>query len=327
MGGAAPGYFHFNTDALPARDRIGTYCEELVRRWNGLDARTADEARFYAELQLRLFGEVGIGHSANSRIDFFRTPDLMRDGDDTLCALLLTSGSACAMQDDRDHALASGDGIVCDNGYAGGFSYIDESQSWCIRIPRQQLARRLPGSFRFAGAKLDRHPTAHRLLLGYVGAAFDIDFSGDERARAVYEAHILDLIALALGIEGDECVQAEARGGRAARRAAILRAIERRSGDPALTAVTVAASLGVTPRYVHLLLEETGRSFTHHLLEQRLARAAALLRDPDRSDRRVTDIAADTGFGDLSYFGRTFRHRYGVTPSDMREAARRERAK
>jgi hypothetical protein len=27
----------------------------------------------------------------------------------------------------------------------------------------------------------------------------------------------------------------------------------------------------------------------------------------------------DAGFGDLSYFNRTFRHRYGVTPSGARE--------
>jgi hypothetical protein len=44
-------------------------------------------------------------------------------------------------------------------------------------------------------------------------------------------------------------------------RAAILRIIESRSGDPDLTAITVASALSVTPRYVHLLLEETGKSF------------------------------------------------------------------
>ena len=108
------------------------------------------------------------------------------------------------------------------------------------------------------------------------------------------------------------------------RRAAILRSIELRCGDPDLTAVTVADLHGITPRYVHLLLEETGKSFTHHLLERRLDKAAALLRDTRWQDRKIADIAAEAGFLDLSNFNRGFRRRFGTTPSKLRQAASRE---
>ncbi len=107
---------------------------------------------------------------------------------------------------------------------------------------------------------------------------------------------------------------------RRSRRDAILRAIESRSGDPNLSAMAVARMLGITPRYVHLLLEETGKSFTHHVLERRLERAAALLRDPRWHHRKIAAVAAEAGFTDLSYFNRAFRRRYGATPSAMREA-------
>ena len=103
--------------------------------------------------------------------------------------------------------------------------------------------------------------------------------------------------------------------------AAVLREIERRSGDPGLSAVTIAMLLGITPRYVHLVLEETGKSFTHHVLEQRLDKAAALLRDLRSRNRKIADIAAEAGFTDLSYFNRAFRRHFGVTPSDLRAAA------
>lgn len=106
---------------------------------------------------------------------------------------------------------------------------------------------------------------------------------------------------------------------RGARCAAILRAIESRSSDPNLSAITVAKQLGITPRYVHLLLMETGKSFTHHVLERRLERAAALLRDPRWHYRKIAEIAAEAGFTDLSYFNRAFRRRYSATPSAMRE--------
>jgi AraC-like DNA-binding protein len=105
------------------------------------------------------------------------------------------------------------------------------------------------------------------------------------------------------------------------RLAAILCVIESQSGDPDLSAVTVANSLGVTPRYVHLLLQETARSFTLHVLERRLEKAAALLRDPRWRHRKIGQIAAEAGFAHLSYFNRAFRRRYGATPSDIRRRA------
>jgi AraC-like DNA-binding protein len=79
--------------------------------------------------------------------------------------------------------------------------------------------------------------------------------------------------------------------------------------------------LGVTPRYVHLLLEESGKSFTHHVLERRLVKAAALLRNSQLRHRKIADIAAEARFNDLSYFDRAFRRHYGATPSEIRHTA------
>ncbi len=102
------------------------------------------------------------------------------------------------------------------------------------------------------------------------------------------------------------------------RGAAILHEIEIRLRDPKLSAPAVAARLGITPRYLRKLLEPTGKSFSELLLDKRLDRAAALLRDPQRRGARIAAVAYECGFSDLSYFNRVFRRRYGVTPSDMR---------
>ena len=37
----------------------------------------------------------------------------------------------------------------------------------------------------------------------------------------------------------------------------------------------------------------------------------------------MSAIAYDAGFGDLSYFNRNFRHRYGATPRDVRKSRAR----
>jgi AraC-like DNA-binding protein len=111
---------------------------------------------------------------------------------------------------------------------------------------------------------------------------------------------------------------------RSMRLAAVLRDIDQRSGDPSLDPAAVAVKLCITPRYVHMLLKETGRTFGRHLLEKRLEKAAALLGDPHCPHRKISDIAAQAGFSDLSHFSRAFRRRYGRTPSDVRREAVRE---
>jgi AraC-like DNA-binding protein len=51
------------------------------------------------------------------------------------------------------------------------------------------------------------------------------------------------------------------------------------------------------------------------LNELRLRKAAELLA---RGKGRVSDIAFDCGFNDLSYFNRCFRRRFGLTPTAAR---------
>jgi AraC-like DNA-binding protein len=49
-----------------------------------------------------------------------------------------------------------------------------------------------------------------------------------------------------------------------------------------------------------------------------------LLKDPRFFSHAISTIAFECGFGDLSYFNRSFRRMYGATPSDIRDAGLRE---
>ncbi|MEN3383321.1 MAG: hypothetical protein V7608_3365, partial [Hyphomicrobiales bacterium] len=42
---------------------------------------------------------------------------------------------------------------------------------------------------------------------------------------------------------------------------------------------------------------------------------------PRYAGQKISAIAFDAGFGDLSYFNRAFRRRYGAAPSEVRAAA------
>jgi AraC-like DNA-binding protein len=104
----------------------------------------------------------------------------------------------------------------------------------------------------------------------------------------------------------------------------VIEMIRRRAGQPGIDPARVAAQLGMSVRYLHRLLEPTGRTFSEHLLERRLGYALAKLRDPNCCVR-IADIARDCGFSDISHFNRSFRRAFGDTPYGVRVRAARRR--
>jgi AraC-like DNA-binding protein len=58
------------------------------------------------------------------------------------------------------------------------------------------------------------------------------------------------------------------------------------------------------------------------VLTRRLVRARRMLTDGRWAEINIASLAYDAGFGDLSYFNRTFKRCYGATPSEVREAAK-----
>jgi AraC-like DNA-binding protein len=134
--------------------------------------------------------------------------------------------------------------------------------------------------------------------------------------------HVYDLVALALGPTRDAAETANGRGVRAARLHAIKTEILNSLNLHHLSLAHLAARHGVTPRYVQMLFESEGTTFSRFVLDQRLARAHRMLSDPGLAERTISTIAYEAGFGDLSYFNRAFRRRYGESPSDVRSSVR-----
>jgi AraC-like DNA-binding protein len=69
-----------------------------------------------------------------------------------------------------------------------------------------------------------------------------------------------------------------------------------------------------------MLFEGEGTTYRDFVLDNRVTRAYRMLRDPRYVGHTVSAVAYECGFGDLSYFNRAFRRRFGATPSDVRAA-------
>jgi AraC family transcriptional regulator, positive regulator of tynA and feaB len=129
-------------------------------------------------------------------------------------------------------------------------------------------------------------------------------------------ANVVDLIAMSLGPAMGN--QEERRGVvRKELCTAILNFVDANIADPELSPTKVAAHFRISPRYLHKLLEESGKSFGRVVLERRLERSATdiLAAGPHTA---ISEVAYRWGFNDLSHFSRTFRQRYGCSPSEFR---------
>lgn len=238
--------------------------------------------------------------------------------DDLFLGLNLT-GESPARQGAREVIITAGDAALLSDA-AGPFAIVRPTPVRFIglRLPRRTLAplvRNLDGP---ALRLVPRDTVGLKLLASYLGVLTDGSALASPEVAGLVAAHLHDLIALSVGATSDAAAVAEERGVRAARLRAIKSDIVAHLEDDSLTVSTVAARHGVSPRYVHKLFETDGTTFTQFVLLERLDRAYRLLRDSRLAGQRISSIAYDVGFGDLSYFNRAFRRRYDATPSDIR---------
>jgi AraC-like DNA-binding protein len=173
---------------------------------------------------------------------------------------------------------------------------------------------------------IPRSTGALKLLVNYVRVLADHEALATAELRPLVVHQIYDLVALAIGATRDAVAMAEEGGVRAARLRAIKSDITERANQHDLTVAAVAAHQGISESYVRKLFESEGTSFLQFVLGQRLVRAHRFLTDPRFATRSITSVAFDSGFGDVSYFNRSFRRRCGATPSEIRAEAQDRQA-
>jgi AraC-like DNA-binding protein len=245
------------------------------------------------------------------------TPEVGGAGDDLFFGINVT-GAGRVDQDRRQVTVGAGDAMAVDL-RAGAFTVLRPTRSRMIgvRVPRRALAVDGPAPRLVPGGT-----PALRLLTRYLRSVLDGPAPSSPPLADALVRHVSDLIALSLAPADRDTRLARAPGVRAARLHAIKSDIERHLTDGSLTAAVVAARHGISTRYLHRLFEDDAETYSRFVLGRRLDLAYRRLRDPRYADRTISSIANDTGFGDLSYFNRTFRRGYDTTPSEARRAAR-----
>ena len=123
------------------------------------------------------------------------------------------------------------------------------------------------------------HDPALKLLVDYLQIARDGEALTTPDLQRIAVTHICDLLAVALGTTRDATEIARGRGMRSARLRS-AKAFIARTSDARFVTRVCGEKLGITARYLHMLFEIEGLSFTKFVIENRLAFSHGMLLDP-----------------------------------------------
>jgi AraC-like DNA-binding protein len=168
---------------------------------------------------------------------------------------------------------------------------------------------------RLAGQPINHNRGPAFVLSGFIRSAWDhlVERDEEEWPHSATEV-IWDLLASVVQEDrASDC----ARSRTDALRCKATELVDHRLFDPEFRTAAIAQELGVSARYLQRVFAEAGTTPARFLLARRLDAVATRLRSGD-SPSRITDVALDCGFSDLSYFSRAFRLRFGISARSYR---------
>lgn len=318
----------FSSDQLPANlddaGRFELWRDMYTAQYGAIEVARLLDAPFSQYSEFIQIGAVGLTRSRGTITDMLRTArQASTDArGDFLIGFSRATVPIAVSHRGREVALTENNAVLLTNAEAVE-SHCRAASTWGgIVIPRALLLQRLPLVEDELGTLLSQAAPAVLHLVHYAEFLVRANEVHDDPVLAEQASTtLLDLVALALAAQGDAAEIAKLRGQRAARTQQILAEIRKGYARPSFCAADVAATVGISHRYLQELLQRTGIGFTDRVQELRLQKARAMLLSPQFNRHRVTEIAHASGFNDISHFNVSFRRRFGASPTQFRGKA------
>jgi len=277
------------------------------------------------DFAIRKFPDLGLLSGTVQGVRHEHTCQDSGDGKDDFSFHMNLSGLSIVAGRRGEVTLRDGDAMLLSYSASRTISRPGFVDHRVIRLPRASLSLLVRNIDDAVLRPIPRGTGMLNLLRNYVDALVDDPVLMMPEMRQLGVTQLCDLVAVTLGATRDAAAAAEGRGIRAARLRAIKSDIEAHLADGNLSPSVVARRQKISDSYIRKLFEGEGTSFSQFVLVRRLVHAHRMLTDRRWAERSIAWIAFEVGFGDLSYFNRTFKLFYGTTPSEIQKRASRTR--
>ncbi|MEP7247547.1 MAG: AraC family transcriptional regulator [Gammaproteobacteria bacterium] len=303
----------FSTVAMQPSERLPFWNQVLFSRIGPLSIQALSPASYTASLSCFHFGQFELlqATSAPAFVCNARgssTPDLLN-------LSFQMRGRTANTTAGRTTILGPSDFVLYDPRRPLQSRFTEMNQTLILRIPRLEAQRRLPQLSRIIGTPMFGSSGRGALLCTFVRNTWEqLSANADSGwAQSLDEViwPLLDFTYRSYKAATPEV------GRRQARRDAIVEFVDRNLTRTDLGAREIAQGIGVSCRYVQMLLAEMDTTPSAYINERRLDFVAQQLRARG-SAASVTELAYGVGFDNLSTFCKAFRRRYGVTSREYR---------
>jgi AraC-like DNA-binding protein len=312
------------TDALHVQERGGAVRSLYQRGLTWVPLHPIPDLACGADIAIRQMPGLGLQSGTVWGNRHEHTHEDVDDGNDDFSIHMNLSGLSIVAGRGGEITLRDGDAVLLTYSESRTITRPGVVYHRIVRLPRASLTPLVRNIDDAVVRPIRRGTGTLNLLANYVGALIDDPVIVTPEMRQLIVAQLCDLIAVTLGATRDATAAAEGGGIRTARLRAIKSDIEAHLAHGDLSPAAVARRQRISDSYIRKLFEGEGTSFSEFVLVRRLVRAHRMLTDRRWADRSIASIAFESGFGDLSYFNRTFKRFYGAPPSEIRGAIERQ---
>jgi AraC-like DNA-binding protein len=305
--------FDFSTVGVNTSERFDYWRDIVCHHCIPASSETPHRDVFDATLIGQTIGPLTVASFIGPEHTWVRDSNHIRNGpEESLWLSYMEQGTGYLEQCGKMVSQKSGDIMLYDAAQPFTYSVTPES-FYILRIPRELLRHRIAAVERLVATSLGAQ-TGFRSVLGSLikeasSSSMLTSLPGVEPKVA---SSILDLLACVIDLHegrGESRTVTEALY----RRACVY--IEKNLTNPDLSLESLAQAEKVSSRTVARVFAANGTTPMKYIWQKRLEASYCAL--AQGTVRKVSEVAIDYGFCDLSHFSRMFKKSFGVNPQNV----------
>lgn len=310
----------WSTEGVSRRERFDYWSDVVCQGICKLECRRFSTTPFFGKLRYARFGEIDLLEMESEPQIFLRNKSHLSSITEhtMVLSLPLTQRSEKALNA-TGLCTSRGDISFYDASRSQKLAINSQIQALIVQIPKRLLENYLIDVEKYDSSVISTHTLLGQLasnLLQLLAANLDKESS---RGPANVTSTLMQLIAFALTERAEHSDTIQYRAAvQASLRQTIEQFIKTNCCDTNLSPQLIADRYRISLRYLHRLFEDSEYSVSKTILNTRLQRAMDLL-CLSHGKNRVTCVAFQCGFKDVSHFSKCFKDRYGISPKEMRD--------
>ncbi len=308
----------FRSDEISLPDQFGYWSDFLCDMFIEMEPSSDGDGSFRAAVDTGEFGVLTVATISAQPHKVRRTPSNIKNSDNEATLFhYQISGKSVFRQGDAEETILPGDIACMDTAFPFELDLVDDFRCITVKAPRKIFVSLIGSEPLFPKARIRRNSIYGAILGEYFKFSRRQIGTGEDEVEATLAQQFCETLALAQKSEPVPICQ-HLDDETPPLLGAVLSHLRNNLADGDLTPPKIAEHFGISVRYLHRLFEPVGLTLGQWLLRQRLKRCFNDLTDPQFDQTPVSTIAYKYGFNDLSYFGRSFKARYSVTPREAR---------